>query len=307
MSTKKRKKGTGSIKGFIGLLCLIGIALFLHQTNERGEHFSLETAQEKLETAVDGIQQKISGIQQDTKASSSTPAGSSYATHLEIPVTLEKRDEIILKRIGYTLSYNSTYKTPNWVGWELTREETRGKEDRKDRFVPDPDLPEPRVEHADYTRSGYDRGHMAPAADMKWSEEAMAQSFYMSNICPQNQKLNRDDWGDLEEACRGWARKYGRVYIVCGPIYDKKHPKCIGKHQVAVPDRFFKVVLIENRKNPIAMGFLFNNAAHHQALEKYQVPVDSVETVTGLDFFAKLPDSIENRIEAAIPALPDTK
>ena len=97
MSTKKRKKGTGSIKGFIGLLCLIGIALFLHQTNERGEHFSLETAQEKLETVVDGIQQKISGIQQDTKASSSTPAGSSYATHLEIPVTLEKRDEIILK------------------------------------------------------------------------------------------------------------------------------------------------------------------------------------------------------------------
>ena len=193
------------------------------------------------------------------------------------------------------------------MGWELTREETRGKEDRKDRFVPDPDLPEPRVEHADYTRSGYDRGHMAPAADMKWSEEAMAQSFYMSNICPQNQKLNRDDWGDLEEACRGWARKYGRVYIVCGPIYDKKHPKRIGKHQVAVPDRFFKVVLIENRKNPIAMGFLFNNAAHHQALEKYQVPVDSVETVTGLDFFAKLPDSIENRIEAAIPALPDTK
>lgn len=184
---------------------------------------------------------------------------------------------------------------------ELTREETQGKEDRKDKFVPDPDLPEPRVEHADYTRSGYDRGHMAPAADMKWSEEAMAQSFYMSNICPQNQKLNRDDWGDLEETCREWAKKYGRVYIVCGPIYDKKNPKRIGKHQVAVPDRFFKVVLIENRKNPMAMGFLFDNAAHHQALEKYMVTVDSVEAVTKLDFFSKLSDRVENRIEAEIP------
>lgn len=300
--SKKKSKGTGSLKGFIGLLCLIGVALFFHQANEKGEHFSLENTRDKVEEAVTGIQRKISEVQQSKKESSTSANGNiSYSTHLEIPVTLEKRDEIILKRIGYTVSYNNTYKNPNWVAWELTREETQGKEDRKDRFVPDPDLPEPRVEHADYTRSGYDRGHMAPAADMKWSEEAMAQSFYMSNICPQNQKLNRDDWGDLEEACRGWARKYGRVYIVCGPIYDKQNPKRIGKHRVAVPDRFFKVVLIENRKKPMAMGFLFDNAAHHQALEKYMVPVDSVEKTTGLDFFSKLPDSVENRIEAEIP------
>ena len=300
--SKKKSQGTGSLKGFIGLLCLIGIALFFHQTNEKGNHLSLESTKEKVKEAVTGIQQKVDEIQQEKKETSlSNNGNTSYPTRLEIPVALKKRDEIVLKRIGYTASYNNTYKTPNWVAWELTREETQGKEDRKDKFVPDPDLPEPRVEHADYTRSGYDRGHMAPAADMKWSEEAMAQSFYMSNICPQNQKLNRDDWGDLEETCREWAKKYGRVYIVCGPIYDKKNPKRIGKHQVAVPDRFFKVVLIENRKNPMAMGFLFDNAAHHQALEKYMVTVDSVEAVTKLDFFSKLSDSVENRIEAEIP------
>lgn len=300
--SKKKSQGTGSLKGFIGLLCLIGIALFFHQTNEKGNHLSLESTKEKVKEAVTGIQQKVDEIQQEKKETSlSNNGNTSYSTRLEIPVALKKRDEIVLKRIGYTVSYNNTYKTPNWVAWELTREETQGKEDRKDKFVPDPDLPEPRVEHADYTRSGYDRGHMAPAADMKWSEEAMAQSFYMSNICPQNQKLNRDDWGDLEETCREWAKKYGRVYIVCGPIYDKKNPKRIGKHQVAVPDRFFKVVLIENRKNPMAMGFLFDNAAHHQALEKYMVTVDSVEAVTKLDFFSKLSDSVENRIEAEIP------
>lgn len=300
--SKKKSQGTGSLKGFIGLLCLIGIALFFHQTNEKGNHLSLESTKEKVKEAVTGIQQKVDEIQQEKKETSlSNNGNTSYSTRLEIPVALKKRNEIVLKRIGYTVSYNNTYKTPNWVAWELTREETQGKEDRKDKFVPDPDLPEPRVEHADYTRSGYDRGHMAPAADMKWSEEAMAQSFYMSNICPQNQKLNRDDWGDLEETCREWAKKYGRVYIVCGPIYDKKNPKRIGKHQVAVPDRFFKVVLIENRKNPMAMGFLFDNAAHHQALEKYMVTVDSVEAVTKLDFFSKLSDSVENRIEAEIP------
>lgn len=300
--SKKKSQGTGSLKGFIGLLCLIGIALFFHQTNEKGNHLSLESTKEKVKEAVTGIQQKVDEIQQEKKETSlSNNGNTSYPTRLEIPVALKKRDEIVLKRIGYTVSYNNTYKTPNWVAWELTREETQGKEDRKDKFVPDPDLPEPRVEHADYTRSGYDRGHMAPAADMKWSEEAMAQSFYMSNICPQNQKLNRDDWGDLEETCREWAKKYGRVYIVCGPIYDKKNPKRIGKHQVAVPDRFFKVVLIENRKNPMAMGFLFDNAAHHQALEKYMVTVDSVEAVTKLDFFSKLSDRVENRIEAEIP------
>lgn len=300
--SKKKSQGTGSLKGFIGLLCLIGIALFFHQTNEKGNHLSLESTKEKVKEAVTGIQQKVDEIQQEKKETSlSNNGNTSYPTRLEIPVALKKQDEIVLKRIGYTVSYNNTYKTPNWVAWELTREETQGKEDRKDKFVPDPDLPEPRVEHADYTRSGYDRGHMAPAADMKWSEEAMAQSFYMSNICPQNQKLNRDDWGDLEETCREWAKKYGRVYIVCGPIYDKKNPKRIGKHQVAVPDRFFKVVLIENRKNPMAMGFLFDNAAHHQALEKYMVTVDSVEAVTKLDFFSKLSDRVENRIEAEIP------
>lgn len=217
---------------------------------------------------------------------------------LEIPVSTRERDEIKLRRTGYTVSYNNFYKTPNWVAWELTRTETTGTETRKSKFLPDPDLPEPRVEHADYTHSGYDRGHMAPAADMKWSEKAMEESFYMSNICPQNQKLNRDDWKDLEDQCREWAKQYGQVYIACGPIYDQESPKRIGVHQVAVPDRFFKVVLVYERKKPVAMGFLFENKAHHQSLQKYVVSVDHVEEETGLDFFSLLPDSVENHIES---------
>lgn len=227
--------------------------------------------------------------------------------NLEIPAyTYPGRyeKEIVINRTGYTLSYNQYYKNPNWVAWELTREETKGETERYDKFMPDPELPEPRVVHKDYTRSGYDRGHMAPAADMKWSRQAMIESFYMSNICPQVGNLNRGDWNDLEEMCRAWADKYGRIYIACGPIFDSKSPKRIGEHKVAVPDRFFKVVLIYNRKNPIAMGFIFNNIAHSQDIDKYMVTVDSVEKVTGMDFFSKLPDDVENRIESIIPNLP---
>lgn len=229
------------------------------------------------------------------------------SSKLEIPTDPQNRPDIRLKRTGYTASYNKDYKTPNWVGWELTRKETTGQEERKNRFLPDPDVPAPRAEHDDYTNSGYDRGHMAPAADMKWSPKAMEESFYLSNICPQDQKLNRDDWSDLEESCRGWAKKYGTVYITCGPIYDRKRPRRIGKNKVAVPDRFFKVVLIYNRKNPIAMGFVFDNKAHHQPLRHYMVSVDDVEAITGYDFFAKLPDEVENRIEANVPELPSTR
>ena len=102
-----------------------------------------------------------------------------------------------------------------------------------------------------------------------------------------------------------WAEKYGKAYIVCGPIYDSKSPKRIGKHKIAVPERFFKAILIYEGKTPIAMGFLFENKAHHQNLKNYLVSVDKIEEETGLDFFSKLPDTIESRIESTIPEMPE--
>ena len=264
MAKKRKKQAGGGLKGFILLAAIIFGALYLYQND--GKIFSSET----IRTLTD----KASATE-NTKAK--TPDGR-YSLQLEIPKTIRQRDETIITHTGYTVSYNHHYKTPNWVAWELTRQETTGEEGRTNQFLPDPSLPEPRVETSDYTHSGYDRGHMAPAADMKWSKQA-----------------------DLEESCRKWAKKYGTVYIACGPIYDTSSPKRIGKHQVAVPDRFFKVVLIYNRKNPIAMGFLFENKAHHQNLKNYMVKVDQVEEETGLDFFSKVPDEVENRIESIVP------
>ena len=216
---------------------------------------------------------------------------------LEIPVISNGKQGQILQRTGYTLSYDSKNKTPQWVAWELTKEETRGQEERSTEFFPDPDVIGSQVVTYDYSHSGYDRGHMAPAGDMKWNKQAMQESFYMSNICPQDHNLNTEDWNDLEMKAREWARRYGKVYIVCGPIYNGKRNEYIGEHRVKVPDAFFKVILINNDNKQYALGFLFENEAGERPLEEYLTSVDYIEKLTGMDFFSLLPDEIEERLE----------
>ena len=151
----------------------------------------------------------------------------------------------------------------------------------------------------DYKNSGYDRGHMAPAGDMKWSEQAITESFYLSNICPQNHNLNGGDWKALEEHLRTMATQYEKVYIACGPIISAK-PKTIGMyHQVAVPDAFFKVVLRKKGDSWSAIGFMMPNQAGHKSLNKYAMSVDDIEIITDMDFFYNLHDEIEEIVESS--------
>ena len=220
-------------------------------------------------------------------------------SRMEIPLMNKEQGQII-QRTGYTLSYHAKHRTPQWVAWELTKEETRGNEERANEFQPDPDVMGAKVVTYDYSHSGYDRGHMAPAGDMKWSKKAMQESFYMSNICPQDHNLNTEDWNDLENKSREWARRYGKVYIVCGPIYNGTRKEYIGDHRVRVPDAFFKVILINEAKKQAALGFYFKNEAGERPLAEYLVSVDHIEKLTGLDFFAALPDELENRLEKEI-------
>ena len=215
---------------------------------------------------------------------------------MEIPLSKGKQGQII-QRTGYTLSYDAKNKTPQWVAWELTKEETRGNQERTNEFQPDPDVMGAKVVTYDYSGSGYDRGHMAPAGDMKWSKKAMQESFYMSNICPQDHNLNTEDWNDLEMKSREWARRYGKVYIVCGPIYKGIRNEFIGKNRVKVPDAFFKVILINDTKKQAALGFLFENEAGERPLTDYLVSVDEIEKITGMDFFSALADDMENQLE----------
>ncbi len=221
-------------------------------------------------------------------------------SRMEIPVMPEEKQGQIIQHTGYTLSYDAKNKTPQWVAWELTNEETRGKEERTNDFQPDPQVIGTQVVTFDYSGSGYDRGHMAPAGDMKWSKQAMQESFYMTNICPQDHHLNTEDWNDLEMKSREWARRYGKVYIACGPIYKGIRNEYIGEHRVKVPDAFFKVILIDDARKSYAIGFLFENQPGERPLKEYLVSVDEIEKLTGMDFFSILPDEVENRLEAEI-------
>ena len=217
--------------------------------------------------------------------------------------------EILLTRKAYTTSYNKQRRTPNWVAWTLTKEHTRGNLLRdNERFEEDTDVAEPRATWQDYYNSRYDRGHMCPAGDNKWNEEAMSQTFKLTNICPQNHGLNKNGWNDLEIQCRDWAREYNAVDIVCGPIYrtatysdGKMRPsndqKFIGKNKVWVPDAFFKVVLCRG-KQPKAIGFIYENRGGQQLMRECMCSVDEVERITGINFYHLLADDIEDRIEA---------
>lgn len=206
--------------------------------------------------------------------------------------------EQILERTGYVASYNKTNLLPNWVAWHLTAERTEGSAKRSGvDFAEDTEVPEPRATDWDYYNSGYDRGHMCPAADNKWSKKAMEESFLFTNMCPQNGNLNRGDWNEMEMACRKWAKKYGDLYIVCGPILYKGKHKTIGKNKVVVPEAFFKVVL-RTGDNPQAIGFIYKNTSGNRPKDSYVNTVDEVERITGIDFFSSLPDNVEKNVEA---------
>ena len=216
--------------------------------------------------------------------------------HLELPHVKCSREQII-EHLAYTVSYNHDWNLPNWVAYELTNDELYGNVERSNHFAPDPLVHGDPIVTYDYTHSGYDRGHMAPAADMKWSEQAMQESFYMTNICPQNQNLNRGDWNDLEELARDWARKYGNIYIACGPLVSQDY-RTIGQNKkIAIPDAFFKVFLRQTDTSWTAIGFVMPNQAGNSPLMTYMLSIDEVEQLSGIDFFYNLPDGMEDDVE----------
>lgn len=223
-------------------------------------------------------------------------------TGIEIPRTQKNVPERVLEKSNYTVSFNRETNLPNWVAWSITSEELIERESRTNNFQPDPELPvHEAVTTDDYKNSGYDRGHMCPAADNKYHWRAMDESFYMTNICPQNHNLNAGVWSTLEQQCRRWAHGDTVVHIVCGPIlYDGAKSRYIGtKHQVRVPDAFFKVVLVGYEQGtPQGIGFIFENKAGKKAISHYVCTINEVENITGFDFFPLMEDVVEERVES---------
>lgn len=216
---------------------------------------------------------------------------------LEIPKL--KAHEVVIKHTGYSLSFNDRYKLANWVAYDLTKEETLGSSERTNKFIPDPLVSTGTATDEDYLNSGYDRGHLAPAGDMTWSSTAMAESFYYSNMSPQNKSFNRGIWKKLESLVRKWAEEYDEVYIVTGPILTSNLPT-IGIHKVAVPKYFYKVILDYTEPEIKGIGFIIPNEKSLEPLQNFAITIDSVEKVTGIDFFPQLPDEQEKVIESTI-------
>lgn len=272
-------------------LFILLAASLLAGCRQQRDHRFLTTLQ-KAEHNIENVGNSSQSGTSDSNHPTTLAAGKGY----ELPADIH--GQILLKRIGYTVSYNPQTKEPHWVAWYLSADRLQGDANRGGvEFQEDEEVPEPRATTWDYYRSHYDRGHQCPAGDNKWSQESMNQSFLLTNICPQNPKLNKYEWNRLESQCREWAKEYGGVYVACGPIFAAGSKKTIGQDKVKVPTAFFKVILCMTGK-PKAIGFIYQNTGDKQDFRKCVRSVDEIEQITGYDFFKSLDDKVEKRVEA---------
>ncbi|MBI1227210.1 MAG: DNA/RNA non-specific endonuclease [Bacteroidetes bacterium] len=210
----------------------------------------------------------------------------------------------IVQHKYFALSYVEKYELPEWCAYELTS--TRLAQPwvkRTEDFRPDPKVETGSSNLEDYRRSRYDRGHIVPAADMAFSEEAMSESFLMSNISPQEPGFNKGIWRELEELTRDWAKRFKHLYVVTGPVLSQPIKFWIGENQVAVAPAFYKVLLDLNEPELKAIGFIVPNESSTEPLKFYAVSVDDVEKLTGINFFQNLMEpNLEKQLEANFDA-----
>jgi endonuclease G, mitochondrial len=223
------------------------------------------------------------------------------ASAKNLPLPSNPGNGQIVKHYAYTLCYEEYYEQPSWVVYKLSKKNLDAKsEKRKDNFRADPAVSTGSAIPDDYKNSGYDKGHMAPAADFSWSEKAMSESFFMSNMSPQKPSFNRGVWKNLEELVRTFAGDCGEIYIVTGPVLNKMNFPTIGKNEVAAPEYYYKVILDLKKPEYKGVGFILSQEDTGTDLAGYAVTIDSVEALTGIDFFPSLKDDVENEIESSL-------
>ena len=247
-------------------------------------------SQQKVDTSA------VSDSLEDAQANESREVWSTLSV-VGYPVIPDSIPNKLIEKYCYTVSYNAKTRQPNWVMWQLTAEHVMKRKDNVwNEYREDTELPsEIRVTLEDYASSGYDRGHMCPGGDCNWDDIGRDETFVLSNMCPQNPILNRGDWKEIEMACRKWAKQYGSIYIVCGPIFLKsqQHER-IGPNQIPVPEAFFKVVLCSESLSPRGIGFICRNTDGNRKKDFYVNSIRQVERVTGYKFFPNLDDSIKS-------------
>ncbi len=199
---------------------------------------------------------------------------------------------------GFTLQYSEEHEQSLWVAYLLTDDEVNGTIGRTDNFRADKDIVTGSASLSDYRGSGFDRGHLAPAGDMKWSKNAMSESFFMSNMSPQVPGFNRGIWKKLEEWVRDQADHDEEVYVVTGPILTDGPYETIGDNEVSIPKHYFKVILDIKEPDIKAIGFILPNESSGSPLSSFVVTIDHIETISGLDFFYLLDNSLEESLES---------
>lgn len=238
-----------------------------------------------------------------------------FSDGLEIPLCAANNhssDHEIRCFENYTICYRESYEQAEWSAYCLSAYQLVKNAERTNDFRVDSMISTGSADLADYRKSGFDRGHLTPAADMSYDEKAMSDTFFMSNMTPQNPQFNRGIWKDLEAQVRIWVKEFGRAYVVSGPILNKAADEysSIGNNKVAIPEYFYKVILVpvykdaadkaspDDANSVAAIGFVIPNQDCKDTFWNYSESIDKIEKLTNLDFYSLLPDSLENKIEA---------
>ena len=197
----------------------------------------------------------------------------------------------------FTLSYHERYEQAEWVAYTLKREHLTYDDRERPYFIEDPKVRTKSADWRNYRGSGYDRGHLCPAGDRRFSEYAYNQTFYTSNISPQRKDFNAGIWNRLEMQVRSWCKQYGTLQVVVGGVLESGLQE-IGDEDVAVPERYYKIISRGESDELEVIAFMMPHYESQRPLQDFVVTIDQVEEATGIDFFSELPDSIENKIEA---------
>lgn len=202
----------------------------------------------------------------------------------------------IVKHDYYTLSYNEKYEQAEWVAYELKKSHIGNNHFKRPYFIEDPKVKTGSADYRNYKKSGYDKGHLCPAGDMEFALNAYNDTFFTSNISPQLHDFNAGVWNRLEQKVRYWATKYDGIYVITGGILQPSL-KTIGQEKVSVPNYFYKILLDNSNGQYRMIAFLVPGKKSDKPLHNFVVSVDSLEKMTGIDFFPKLDDKIENSLE----------
>ncbi len=205
----------------------------------------------------------------------------------------------IVKHEHFTLSYNEPFEQAEWVAYMLKKEHLTYDDRKRPYFIEDPKVKTKSADWRNYKGSGYDRGHLCPAGDRRFSKQAYNETFYTSNISPQNREFNAGVWNQLEMQIRRWVKKNGTHFVITGGVLQKGLDE-IGDEDVDVPKFYYKIIAKGNADNLTMIGFLMPNKPSSKPIEDFVVSIDNIEALTGVDFFQDLPDTQERTLENII-------